>query len=108
MNEPVPGSAPRPVSPTRRAAVVTSVISLVVGALEVLASVVIWYLTATDTSDSPWLGLGYVLALFVGVPGGVAATLGALGWMFADRTSGLVLGVLAAVVAVVPFLLAIP
>ena len=92
-------------SSTRRTARVSSAIALGLGGLELLAGCVMWYLTATDPSDDPLVGLGYFVAIIVATPGVVAVVLGVLGWLFAERTAGLVLGVLGAVAAAGPFVL---
>lgn len=92
-------------SDTRRPAVVVSLVALVFGVVELLGAALMWYLTATDPSDDPLVGLGYVVALVVGAPGGVGVLLGGLGWLLADRVAGLVLGILAVVATAGPVLL---
>lgn len=99
-----PSSSSRTPAPTHRAAVVTSAIAVVVSVLEVAAGGLFWYLTATDPSDDPLVGLGYLLAILVGAPGVVGVVLGALGWLLARHVAGLVLGILGVVAAAGPLL----
>lgn len=97
---------PAPIAPsTRQAAVVTSLIALVVGILELISAGVMWYLTDIDPTDDPLVGLGYLVALLMGVPGVVAVVLGGLGWLLAGRTAGLVLAILATVAASGPVMI---
>ncbi len=92
-------------SDSRRSAVAVSAIALVLGVVELLGAALLWYLTATDPSDDPLVGLGYLVALVVGAPGVVGVVLGGLGWTLADRAAGLVLGILAVVATAGPLLL---
>ncbi len=108
---PAPSASPSSASPssvsagTRRAAVATSAVALVVAALEIAAGAFFWYVTETDTSDDPLVGIGYLFAIVVGVPGLLGGLLGALGWAFARRAAGLALAILAVVCVAGPVLL---
>lgn len=92
-------------SDSRRSAVVISAIALSIGVTELLGAALMWYLTATDPSDDPLVGLGYLVALAVGAPGVVGVVLGGLGWALADRAAGLVLGILGVVATAGPLVL---
>ena len=102
-----PDSPARPDAPTRRAAVVTAVVALVLAVLELGFAAWAWIATdeAARTSDDPLVGIGYLIALVVAVPGAAGALLAGLGWLLARRTAGLVLAIIAVVVAGAPFVL---
>ena len=105
-----PDSPARPDAPTRRAAVVTAVVALVLAVLELGFAAWAWIATdeAARTSDDPLVGIGYLIALVVAVPGAAGAAgalLAGLGWLLARRTAGLVLAIIAVVVAGAPFVL---
>lgn len=102
-----PDSTARPGAPTRRAAVVTAVVALVLAVLELGFAAWAWIATdeAARTSDDPLVGVGYLVALVTAAPGAAAALLAGLGWFLARRTAGLVLAILAVVVAGSPLLL---
>ncbi|KRC46330.1 MULTISPECIES: hypothetical protein [unclassified Nocardioides] len=103
----VPASSSTPAS-TRKAAVVTSIVAIVLGLAEAGFGAYCWYLTDIDPSDDPLVAVGYVLAIVVAAPGVVGLLLGGLGWLLADRTAGLVLAILAAVVVALPVLVVAP
>ncbi len=90
---------------TRKAAVVTSVVALVLGVVETGFGAFCWWVTETDPSDDPLTAIGYLVALVIGVPGVLGAVLAGLGWLLADRTAGLVLAILAGCAVAVPGLL---
>jgi uncharacterized membrane protein YidH (DUF202 family) len=102
-----PAAPARPDAPTRRAAVVTAVVALLLGVLELGLGAWAWLATdeAARTSDDPLVGVGYVVALVVAVPGAAGVLLAALGWFLARRTVGLVLAIVAVVVSAAPLLL---
>ncbi|HVK30435.1 MAG TPA: hypothetical protein VM575_18995 [Nocardioides sp.] len=102
-----PDSPATPDAPTRRAAVVTAVVALVLAVLELGFAAWAWIATdeAARTSDDPLVGVGYVIALVIAVPGAAGVLLAGLGWFLARRTAGLVLAIIAAVVAGAPFVL---
>lgn len=95
-------------SSTRKAAVVTSIVALALGLLEAGLGAYCWYVTSIDPSDDPLVAIGYVVAIAIGVPGAVGLLLAGLGWLFADRVAGLVLAIVAVVVAGGPVLLFVP
>lgn len=100
-----PGTPARPDAPTRRAAVVTAVVALVLGVLELCFAGWAWLATdeAARTSDDPLVSVGYVLALAIAVPAAAGVLLAGLGWLLARRTAGLVLSIIAVVIVGVPF-----
>lgn len=102
-----PDSPARPDAPTRRAAVVTAVVALVLAVLELGFAAWAWIATdeAARTSDDPLVGIGYLIALVIAVPGAAGALLAGLGWLLARRTAGLVLAIIAVVVAGAPVVL---
>ncbi|QSR27641.1 hypothetical protein CFH99_18615 [Nocardioides aromaticivorans] len=102
-----PDSPARPDAPTRRAAVVTAVVALVLAVLELGFAAWAWIATdeAARTSDDPLVGIGYLIALVIAVPGAAGALLAGLGWLLARRTAGLVLAIIAVVVAGAPIVL---
>lgn len=102
-----PDSPARPDAPTRRAAVVTAVVALVLAVLELGFAAWAWIATdeAARTSDDPLVGIGYVFALAIGVPAVAGVLLAGLGWLLARRTAGLVLAIIGVVVAGAPFVL---
>lgn len=105
MSDPRVPSAPSASPSTRKAAVVTSAVALVLGLLELGLGAFCWWATDTDPSDDPLTALGYLVALMIGVPGGIGLVLAGLGWLLADRVAGLVLAILAACAVAVPGLL---
>jgi hypothetical protein len=86
-------------APTRRAAVVTSLVAIVVGLPECVLAAYAWVATASSRSEDPLVAIGYVFAVFFGIPGVLGVLLGGLGWRFADHTAGLVLGILGIIVS---------
>lgn len=100
-----PGTPSRPDAPTRRAAVVTAVVALALGVVELGFAGWAWLATdeAARTSDDPLVSVGYLLALAIAVPGAAGVLLAGLGWLLARRTAGLVLAIVAVVVAGIPF-----
>lgn len=102
------GHAPaRSDAPTRRAAVVTAVVGLALGVVELCLGLWAWLATdeAARTSDDPLVGIGYLVALVVAVPGAVGVALAGLGWLLARRSVGLALAILGVVVAAAPLVL---
>lgn len=97
----------RPDAPTRRAAVVTAVIGVGLGLLELGFAGWAWLATdeAARTSDDPLVGLGYLIALVVAVPGALGVLLAGLGWFLARRSAGLALAIAGVVVAGAPLVL---
>ncbi len=104
-----PGShAPaRPDAPTRRAAVVTAVVGLCLGVAELGFAGWAWIATdeAARTSDDPLVGIGYLVALVLAVPGALGVLLAGLGWFLARRSAGLALAIVGLVVAGAPLVL---
>lgn len=98
-------SVPSVSSSARRGTVVTSVVVLVLGVVEIGFGAFCWYVTETDPADDPLTAIGYLVALVIGVPGVVGLVLAGLGWLLADRVAGLVLAILAACAVAVPALL---
>ena len=102
-----PATPARPDAPTRRAAVVTAVVALCLGLVELGLGAWAWVATdeAARTSDDPLVGVGYVVALALAAPGAVGVLLAGLGWLLARRTAGLVLAIVGVVVAGAPLVL---
>lgn len=94
-------------APTRRAAVVTAVVALCLGVVELGLGAWGWLATdeAARTSDDPLVGVGYLVALAVAAPGALGVLLAGLGWLLARRTAGLVLAIVGVVVAGAPLVL---
>ncbi|TWH04969.1 hypothetical protein L615_000100001240 [Nocardioides sp. J9] len=106
MTVPATAAPARSASPTRTGALVTAGVALVIALLETAFGAWCWMETeaASVTNDDPLVGIGFLIALFIGVPGLVGLLLAVLGWVFARHVAGLVLAILAAVVVSAPLL----
>ncbi|TYL52003.1 hypothetical protein FXB39_06245 [Nocardioides sp. BGMRC 2183] len=97
-----PDSARSVSGPRSTATVVLAVIALIVAIPQAVCGVLMWVATENETTEDPLVGVGYLVALFLGIPGLIGVLLAVPALLLSRRQTGVVLAVLALVAVAMP------